>query len=158
IYVTIKASGQKPLQDYFTAWVDTTNIASFIRSKRLGLESKFFNEVFVDNGSLRRELFSDLYDASIEQFKEKTKYTPYGALVNKAVEDENGLVKFETAVDNYLIDIFKNSKYDMFSVAPIAGYYVGQVTEIKVVKLVISCIKNNVDKQLLKQRLRELYA
>ena len=46
----------------------------------------------------------------------------------------------------------------MFSVAPIVGYYFGRLTEIKTVKLIVSAVKNNLDKNLLRQRTRDLYA
>jgi Archaeal/vacuolar-type H+-ATPase subunit C len=154
----LKSAGQKPLLDYFTAWVDTTNIGSFVRSRAWGLEVGFFDEAYVSGGELDIEFYNALYAATDEQIKNKFKYTPYAELVLKAYDEDAGLVKYETAVDNYLLNVFKKSKYDMFSVAPIAGYYVGQLTEIKVVKLIISCIKNGVSRALLKQRLRELYA
>ena len=86
------------------------------------------------------------------------RYTDYGAATETALSDDNGLVRFETAVDNMVVKLFKDNKYDMFSVAPIVGFYFGQLTEIKVVKLCVSAIKNNLDKNLLRQRLRELYA
>jgi vacuolar-type H+-ATPase subunit C/Vma6 len=57
-----------------------------------------------------------------------------------------------------LLNIFKSDKNDMFSVAPMAGYYLAKQTEIKVARMVLVCLKNKVDKLLIKQRLRELYA
>ncbi len=153
----LKSAGQKPLSDYFTAWVDTINILSFIRTRKLNLDLEFFNGVFIPYGKISLNTFSELYEATNEKLIEKMKYTAYGELVLKAFE-EDGLVKYETYADNFLLNIFKQSKYDMFSVAPIAGYYLGQLTEIKVVKLIIAGIKNNVDSKILKIRLRELYA
>lgn len=153
----LKSSGQKPLSDYFKAWVDTTNILSFIRTRKLGLDFDFFESVFISCGTIQLSTLKDLYDATNEKFIEKMKYTPYGELVVKAFE-EDGLVKYETYADNFLMNIFKQSKYDMFSVAPIAGFYLGQLTEIKVIKLIIAGIKNKVDTKILKIRLRELYA
>ena len=46
----------------------------------------------------------------------------------------------------------------MFSVSPIAGFYLAKTVEVKVIKLVITAVKNKVDKKLVKERLRELYA
>ena len=83
--------------------------------------------------------------------------------LDKSVFDEGFVEKgsigrFETAVDNKITKLFKDNKYDMFSVAPIVGYYFGRLTEIKAVKLIVSAVKNNLDKNLLRQRTRNLYA
>ena len=144
------------------AWLaltaDTSNISSFIRSRKLGLDKDFFDEGFVEGGKLDKDFFDALYESSDDAFKEKMRYTDYGAATETALSDDNGLVRFETAVDNMVVKLFKDNKYDMFSVAPIVGFYFGKLTEIKVVKLCVSAIKNNLDKNLLRQRLRELYA
>ena len=68
------------------------------------------------------------------------------------------LVPFETAWDNYLIGIFKQDRYDVFSVAPLAGYYVAKKIEIKVVRMILILIKNKIDVNIIKQRLRDYYA
>lgn len=152
----------KGKDDTLIAWLaltaDTSNISSFIRSRKLGLDKDFFDEGFVEGGKLAKDFFDALYESSDDAFKEKMRYIDYGAATETALSDDNGLVRFETAVDNMVVKLFKDNKYDMFSVAPIVGFYFGQLTEIKVVKLCVSAIKNNLDKNLLRQRLRELYA
>ena len=68
------------------------------------------------------------------------------------------MVLFEKVADDILLDVFRKERNDMFSVAPIAGYYLAKCTELKVVNTVVSAIKNGIDKKLLAKRLRELYA
>ncbi len=46
----------------------------------------------------------------------------------------------------------------MFSVAPILGYYLAKLNEIKVIRVVLVCIKNGVPEDQMKKRVRELYA
>lgn len=155
----IVAKGSMSIKKYFVALVDLTNISSFIRCRRAGLNIKSFTSGYVTGGELLEYLFTALYDQSDEVVNEKFKYTTYKSLVNKAIENKGkALVEFETAVDNYYLNIFKNDKHDMFSVAPMAGYYLAKITEIKVARMILVCIKNGVDKILIKQRLRELYA
>ena len=72
---------------------------------------------------------------------------------------ENGdLSSFETAKDECLLKIFSANKGDMFSVAPVVGYYLGKLNEIKVIKVVLICIKNQVKYEEMKKRVRALYA
>lgn len=157
MWARVKKYKQQVLIDWLTFTVDTDNLSAFIRSKKLGLDLAYFKDGFIYGGRLSYDWYAPLFDASADAFREKAKYTDYGELCAAALE-KNGLVSFETAVDNRINKMFKDNKYDLFSVAPIVGYYLGQLTEIKVVKLAVSALKNNLDRALLRQRLRELYA
>ena len=74
------------------------------------------------------------------------------------VLSEGKIAEAEAMADNMQLKIFKDDRNDMFSVAPIAGFYLAKLTEIKSVKLILAAKKNGVDKQQLRVRLRELYA
>ena len=67
------------------------------------------------------------------------------------------MVSFEVIWDNYLLNIFKNDRYDVFSIAPLAGFYVAKMLEIKVVRMILILVKNKVDASLITRRLREYY-
>lgn len=154
----IRKYKQQVLVDWLTQTTDTANISAFVRCRRLGLDAEYFAEGFIEGGKLDKDLFVSLFDAGNDAVKDKMKYTDYGDLVALAFDEDSGLVRFETAIDNRVVKLLKDNKYDMFSVAPILGFYFGQLTEIKAIKLTMSTIKNKLDKTLLKQRLRELYA
>lgn len=62
------------------------------------------------------------------------------------------------ASENALLKEWKDTDFDMFSIAPIVAYYLTKKTELKVVKLIVAGIKNHVDPQIIKERMRELYA
>ncbi|MDE6550919.1 MAG: V-type ATPase subunit, partial [Clostridia bacterium] len=64
----------------------------------------------------------------------------------------------EACKDNAQLRIFKQDRYDMFSVAPVAGYYIAKKTELKAVRMIAVLLKINADKSLIKERLREFYA
>lgn len=157
VFIKLKKISQPILKKYFVTLVDTANLGSFLRVKKIGLGLKFFEEGFLAGGELGIAFYEGLYEATMEQFKEKIRYTSYAGVLNKALEEDN-LTLYETAVDNYTLSLFRQERHNMFSIAPVAGYYLAKCTELKVVKLVVAAIKNNVDKALLRQRLRELYA
>ncbi|MBO8424445.1 MAG: V-type ATPase subunit, partial [Firmicutes bacterium] len=64
----------------------------------------------------------------------------------------------EVARDDYLLGIFRKNKAEMFSMAPVMGYYLAKQNEIRVLRIALVCIKNGVDKQEIRKKLRELYA
>lgn len=159
MYARISKCNQQALKDWLNLLIDTANVSAFLRCRKLHLDKSVFDEGFVEKGSIGKDWFDELYESSDDVVKDKAKLLiSVGDLIDVALSDADGMVRFETAVDNKITKLFKDNKYDMFSVAPIVGYYFGRLTEIKAVKLIVSAVKNNLDKNLLRQRTRDLYA
>lgn len=146
------------LRDYLNILIDTKNIGAFIRTKRAEGAEKSFEEGFLPHGTLNYGFFKDSFEQTTEAFLEKCKGTPYYDLFNLEQMQKGILVAYETAADNKLLNLFKKEKNDMLGVAVTAGYYLAKMSEIKQLKMVLTAIKNKVDKPIIKSRLRELYA
>ena len=154
-----KAGKQKTIIRYWTASIDFVNISTFIRSRREGEELRTFRKAFIEGGEIPLSTFESAYEATDEAVAEKFRYTAYGKTVYEAFSGEDGaMVAFERAQDNYLLDIFKRDRTDIFSISPLAGFYVAKKQEIKVVRMILICIKNRVDTAQIKARLRDYYA
>ncbi len=156
IFSLLQKKKNTAIYKYFTAKCDFSNIGTFVRCKNLGLDEKFFEKNFVGGGKIGKETYKELFDSPLELCYDKLAFFGYKDVI--AVLSEYGLVRFETAKDDYLLGVFKSDRNDMFSVSPIAGFYLAKTVEVKVIKLVITAVKNKVDKKLVKERLRELYA
>lgn len=156
IHGLLAKTKEKILVDYFARCADLQNLFASFRTLRAGLDEKFFSESFLPGGRLDEETFGIAFAQSKDALLEKLRYTEYAAVAARAAEGD--LVKAETLADDMLLSDFRAQRGDMFSIAPIAGLYLAKQTEIKVVKLVMACVKNNVDKVALRQRMRELYA
>ncbi|NCA66830.1 MAG: hypothetical protein EOM87_02055 [Clostridia bacterium] len=147
------------IKQYFIKLADLTNIATMIRSKRANMTLKSFEESFINGGALEYSALAALYEMNVESIAEAMRYNDYAQAFARLSEDRNdALVKYEVYMDNALLSVFKAERHNMFSPAPIAGYYLGKLTEIKVARLILVCINNNVEKSVIRQRLRELYA
>lgn len=142
------------VKQYFTAFIDVTNVTSFVRSIRIGAGFAFFKEGFLSGGEIDLKSFEECGQDTAKAAKmlSKTAVKDYFEKLN-----EQDLASFETAKDNYLLRIFSVNKTDMFSVAPILGYYLAKLNEIKVIRVVLVCIKNKVSPDEMKKRVRELY-
>jgi len=151
------AKKDKALKDYYVQKIDYLNILSFLRVRKLSLDVHFFEESFVDGGKLALNMFENIFEAPIESLKEIVKASQYEDIVTKVV-DSNDLVAFEVSMDNALLKMWKDNFNDMFSIAPIVSYYITKKTEIKLAKLIVAGIKNKVDANLIKERMREIYA
>ncbi|MEG1508948.1 MAG: V-type ATPase subunit [Clostridia bacterium] len=157
----VKRAKAKSIKKYVVASIDFANIGSFLRCKRIGAEVKYFKSMFIEGGELDLYDYDAVYDQNVDAFAEKFRFSFYGKMLGQAVEEmkkTNSLVNFETMQDDFLLDLFKDDRHDVFSIAPIAGYFIAKKTEQKVIRMILVCLKNKVDKQLIKQRLREIYA
>ena len=101
-------------------------------------------------------MFAGAFVSGTEELKKQIKYTDYSNIVEYM--DESALVVFEVQVDNNLLSLFKGGRDEMFSSAPLLGYYFGRSSDLKVLKLIVSGIKNKVPSNLIKSRMRNLYA
>ncbi len=152
----VAGKGGKYVADYFRFKTDCVNISTFLRCKKLGLSEKLFQENFMSGGTLDEAFFLSVYEGTTDVFRDKCKYTPYRELV-ELVTEGGSLTAFEVAVDNILLDMWRERKDDMFSCAPVVGFYFAKLAEIKSVKLIYAGVKNSVEPRLIKERMRECY-
>ena len=65
---------------------------------------------------------------------------------------------FAAKTDDALLTVCTREKDDLYSIAPIVAFYMSRKTEIKIAKLIVAGVKNHVAPQIIKERMRELYA
>lgn len=149
--------GVSPLvKSYFVALADITNIDSMLRCGQIDADFAFFDASFAAGGSIPKERFAAVFAANDDRLAEITKSTPYDTLTSKY--SEGGLAKFAAACDDYLLNIFRSGKNDMFSAAPAIGYYLAKRQEVRMLRIALVCIKNKVAKAEIRKRMRALYA
>ena len=137
-----------PIKSYWQTNIDLSNISAYIRCRRIDAPV-IFKESFIDGGLLEERFF----EGDIIEKLAYTSYSQFGEALRAG-----DMVAFERQWDNALIGIFKEKRNDIFSIAPIAGFYVAKKIEIKIVRMICILLKNDVDKEIIKARLRELYA
>lgn len=148
-------NSDKYIKQYFIALIDLTNISTFVRTVRIHASNAFFTDNFIDGGKLSLKIFTDCSN-DLNKLASAISGTDYAEFVNYL--NDKDLSGFETNQDNRLLAIFSKNKTDMFSVAPIVGYYLAKQSEIKVIRVVLVCIKNKVPYEEMKKRVRALYA
>ena len=156
-----KAKKANSLSKYWTSQIDLVNLSNFFRCKMIDSDEKFFSESFIYGGSINDYVLIGLLKDSYDAVLEKLRYTDYAHIIEEAViasKNNKPLVKFEAMWDNYLLDVFKDDKWDIFSIAPLAGFYVAKKIELKMVRMILTAIKNNASESEIKARLRGFYA
>jgi len=141
---------------YFTKLADYTNILSFLRTKKIGEKTSFLEDCFVSGGKVSLDDLTKLLDADIDEIKKAIKRWGYTEL-EQFIETYN-FSGIEAAIDNNLIKIFKEKGTDVFSAAPLLSYYLQKLNEIKMIRIVLVCLKNNTDLEEIYKRMRVIYA
>lgn len=65
---------------------------------------------------------------------------------------------FEKWCDDEIIKKVKSTIYTSFGFAPVISYYYRKNLEIKTVRMILTAIKSGIDKQLISERVRNIYA
>ena len=150
-------AAQKSKNDYVIGYVerlaDVTNIKTFIRIKRRGKNFKIFEDAYVSGGSLDLETFAEAYESD----------NPEAVLTGRGYDQvckdfmTESFTKFEKNCDDFIMSYVKDARYKSLTPEPIVGYIIGKETEIKCVRIIMTCKLNNIDTETIKERVRESY-
>ncbi len=150
-----KKNTDKYIKQYFKSYIDCTNICSYVRCARIGGAASFFESNFIEGGGMDWSYFAAKYP-DIEGLRNAIQCSDYGKLAEKIALES--MTEFDTMRDNMLLDIFRQNRSDLFSVAPLLGYYLGKMTEISALRVALVCIKSGVARDEIDKRLRKMYA
>lgn len=153
-YAIKKVKGDKIAQEYFAFKVFAINAMTFIRAKKMKLDVSEFKTQYIGKQDDTYKLFVENYqqangmDALISRYE----FTDYG----KLLKEINGLdvSAAEKIADDTLIKIVNGKKDDVFSDAKCVVYVLAREREQNAVNLILTSIKNKIDKASVTQRLR----
>lgn len=132
---------------------DLTNIKTFLRVIRMKKSFDLFLNSFLEEGSIKKELFEEAFKAdNPASFFYTTKY-------NKLCEDgfSKSFTEFEKLCDNFQIEFISKAKYLPLTIEPLVAYLFAKEAEIKMARIIIISKLNKIDTQIIKERLRESY-
>ena len=144
----------KIVKTYFSTLADLKNISIAYRAGKAGFSREKAEKMLLPAGEIDVKDLMKIYSFG-EEAADKIR-------VNRLVSDALDAIKVGTAtyevyMEDTLLRLLKRERYDMFSPAPIAGYYVGKLREIKNIRLILARIANGADKEIIRKRMRELY-
>lgn len=146
------------LKLYFRTFVFYNNIKIALRSARTGTSMDYLLKALCDVEDFRK---SSVISAALKGIDalvdELSKYSEYGC--REAIDEyKKSPSAFERFVDNRLIRTAKEScKRASEGADPLLGYYLGCEAEIKVIHIIASGLRTHTDRDIIKERLREIY-
>lgn len=155
-----KNSKMDYLEEIVRRLIDITNIKTFVRIRAQEKGIEFLERALIDGGYVKRDVFISYVNDSLEKFAGKVVYTDYSKWANEGLEEyiRNGdLGKLERYADNFLISTLKEVKLVSFGPEPIVGYILAKENEIKILRIILTGKKNNVNPDTIRERLRDVY-
>lgn len=145
------------VKKYFVMKVDLNNIAIALRAKQADFSEKAIEKMLIGFGSLDLDLLSHFSDMNYDVIIDKMRFTDYGEIVRDVVTniiDGKGMTDYERKVDELLNQIFAEKSFDSFTICPTLSFYLAKLNEIKNIRIVLVCLNNRLDKELIRERLR----
>ncbi|MCS7233976.1 MAG: V-type ATPase subunit [Synergistetes bacterium] len=149
------------LVEYVRVLIDLTNITTFFRSRLAGRSKSFLGDVLISGGFVDKDRLVEVYQDSLDSLTKALYYSSYGEVIEKMVsvfEHQKDISSIEKLRDDYLMEAMRRAKYVMFGIQPIVAFMVAKDTEIKNLRIVITGKQAGIPENVLKERLRNVYA
>ena len=155
-----KHSKVKFIMDLVDILIDTTNIKTYLRVKRMNKSWDFLEKALIPGGSIDVGIFIDKLESPLEGIVEALRYTAYGAFLEEAMENykkTGTLTNFEKLWDDFVMEYVKKAKYISLGIEPLIGYLIAKENEIRLCRIIMVGKINGMSKDIIRERLREVY-
>ena len=156
-----KSLNYKFIDNLVKAMIDSTNIRTLLRIKKQNKGRSFAEEVIFNGGAIDSNKLVLLLNESPENIMSRLQTTIYSSLIKEGLEgyiatDSASLL--EKLSDNYIMQLMKDSKLVTFGPERLLSYIYAKETEIKVIRIIMVGKLNNIAEEVIRERLRDIYA
>lgn len=150
---TADESENKFVIKYVNRVCDLTNLKSFMRVKSMKKDLNMFLNVFVDGGTLDRDMFAAAFSSDTPAVIFKS--TVYSDVCRDGMS--HGFTVFEKLCDDYIMEYVKGAKFMPLTLEPLIAYLYAKESEVKTIRIIMTSKLNNIDADTIKERLRDAY-
>lgn len=146
---------------YIKNLIDISNIKAMLRVKKQNNDSRFLQFVIIDGGNIPQTSLLKGLNNSFEDFMNEISRFEYSKPLKNSLDSYNktgNISIIEVLYDNYLINSLKKAKFVNFGAEPLIAYIIAKEMEIKIVRIIMIGKINNMPANIIKERLRDLYA
>lgn len=148
------------ITEYVRLSIDFYNIKAMLRVKNMQKGTRFLNKAFVQGGLTDTNFLLEHYDKSLDTLASVFYYKYFGDVLQKGMEDYSKTGNYgslEKLLDNCLIEYLKKSKYVAFGAEVLFAYLLSKENEMRQIRILVACKNNNIQVDVLKERLRDNY-
>ena len=132
----------------------TTNIKIAYRAAKTGKDEVFLQTALCNAKNLDK---SALISAAKKGPEELLAYLSETRYSDAAKNIKISVTAFEKWCDDIIMSHIESAKYKSFGVEPLIAYYIAKETEIKTLRIILSCKYNNIQADIIRERVRKLY-
>lgn len=151
-------SGNDFLKGYVAVLADTVNLKSIVRTMRMGKSADFLEDALVPGGGVPVSgiLSSDSTEEMLARFSGKALETA----CEKGAEALSGgrLTEFELACDNAVNAYVRRASQFTYGSEPVTAFLAAAENEITAVRMILTGKLAGIRSDVLRERLRDLYA
>ena len=143
---------------YYRILTDSANLKSIVRALRMEKSAAFMNDAVLDGGMAEKsEIISNYGNDDV--FKLFSKSNLSGAPEKALTASKGGsLTEFELECDNAVNAYLRKAKYANYGCEPVIAYLAAVEGEVTVVRMILTGRLAGVKGDILKERLRDMYA
>lgn len=159
LLLTAKELQSEYLIGYVRIMIDAANLRSAVRTRRMNKDADFLSKALIGGGEVDCDRLLAAY-GSAEAVTALYNATALAETAEKAAAASEGgrLTDFELAADNAVTTYLKKAKLVSFGEAPVAAYIAAVETELTAVRMILTGMLTGVRADIIRERLRELYA
>lgn len=155
---SVKARGEKSdspmIRKYAELYTALANLRIAARGVKLGKNREFFNKSLAKCETLDISSLATAAAKGEGELEEYISCTDYSAAIEPMSESSTALEKW---CDDRLMEEIRKERFNNFTIAPLAAYYLGRESELKAVGLIMTAKRNRLDVGIIRERLRMLY-
>jgi V/A-type H+-transporting ATPase subunit C len=148
------------MADYFRHSIDLGNLKTFLRLKYLGFPVDRLKDRITRGGLIEEKTFIDNFELSFSEFGEKLHASPYQDVWERATDvlnQEETFVMMERGFEDFLMNYLRRARYIVFGPEPVFAYALARKRELKLIRLVVNGMMNQIPAGMIKQRISKTY-
>lgn len=146
------------LKGYVAILVDSANLKSAVRTLRMGKNQDFLQEVLIPDGNVSTQRIANAADKdSLAALYAHSTLEKAAALGGEALGG-GSMTEFELACDNAVNSYLRGAKLISYGCEPVVAYMAAVEGEITAVRMILTGRLAGVQPQVIRERLRDLYA
>ena len=150
--------GSPFLKGYAEILVDTANLKSAVRTLRMGKNQDFLAAVLIEGGNVGTQRITAAGDKdSLAALYGRSRLEKAASLGADALAG-GSMTEFERACDNAVNAYLRDAKLVPYGCEPVAAYLAAVEGEIQAVRMILTGRLAGVRPQVIRERLRDLYA
>ncbi len=148
------------VQGYVRLWIDTINLKTFARVRKMGQPSSYFSNVYLPGGNIDLQTFIRAYDEDLKQVAARfERFDIHEAIEQGSVsmEKTGTFTLLEKLCDDILMEYIRGAKSVSFGLEPMVAFLVARQMEIKCIRILLAGKLADMDPSVIQERMRETY-